>query len=109
MWNAGLNESQTGVKIAERKINNLIYAVDTTPNGNKWRGAKEALDEGEREEGKSWLKIQHQKMKIMASWPIISWQIDKGKVETMVYFIFLNSKITEDSDWIHEIKKDTCT
>ena len=44
-------------------------------------------------------------MKIMASWPIISWQIDKAKVETMLYFIFLNSRITEDSDWIHEIKK----
>ena len=57
MQNARMDESQAGIKPARRNINILRYAVDTTPYGNKWRGAKETLDEGEREEWKSWLKI----------------------------------------------------
>ena len=71
----------------------------------KWRGTKELLDEGEREEWKSWLKIQHQKTKIMASWHIISWQIGGGKVETMIYFIYLNSKIMKTVTEAMKFKK----
>ena len=72
------------------------------PNGRKWRGTKELLDEGERGEWKSWLKIQYLKTKIMASDPITSWQIDG---ETVGDFIFLGSKITVDGDWSYEIKR----
>ena len=61
MQNARLDESQTGIKIAVRNINNLMYADDTTLNGKKWRGIKEPLDEGERGEWKSWLETQHSK------------------------------------------------
>ena len=70
--------------------------------GRKWRGTKELLDEGERGEWKSWLKIQYLKTKIMASDPITSWQIDG---ETVGDFIFLGSKITVDGDWSYEIKR----
>ena len=61
MWNAGLDESQAGIKIAGRNINNLMYADDTTLNGKKWRGTKEPLDEGKRREWENWLKTQHSK------------------------------------------------
>ena len=69
------------------------------------RGTKEPLDEGERGEWKSWLKIQHSKTKIMAFGLITSWQIDGEKVETVTDFIFLGSKITVDGDCSHEIKR----
>ena len=69
---------------------------------------KEPLDEGEREDWKSWLKTQ-QKMKIMASGPITSWQTDGETMETVREFIFLGSQITVDGDCSHEIKKDTCS
>ena len=59
MWNAGLDDSQAGVKIARRIINNLRYADDTTLMAKKWKGTKKPLDEGERGEWKSWLKTQH--------------------------------------------------
>ena len=73
--------------------------------GRKWRGTKDTLDEGERGEWKSWLKLNIEKTKILASSPIISWQIEKEKVEDVTDFIFLGSKITRDSDYSHEIKR----
>ena len=73
-------------------------------NGRKWRGTKELLDKGERGEWKSWLKTQHSKSNIMESGLIISWQIDWENVEKMIDFFFLDFKITEDSDYSHEIK-----
>ena len=105
MWNAGLDESQVGIKIAGRNINNLMYADDTTLNGKKWRGTKEPLDEGEREEWKPGLKLNIQKIKIMASSPITLWQINGEKMETLTDFIFLGSKITADGDCSREIKR----
>ena len=75
----------------------------TLPYGRKWRGTKEPLDEGEREEWKIWLKSQHSKNKIMASSAIISWQIDGETMETVTDFIFLGSKINADSDCSYEI------
>ena len=95
MWNAGLDEAQAGIKITGRNVNNLRYADDTTFMGRKWRGIKETLDEGERGDWKSWLKIQHlkkKKTKIMKSSPITSWQIDGETVETVTGFIVLGSK-----------------
>ena len=74
-------------------------------NGRKWRGTKESLDEGERGEWKSWLKTQHSKTKIMASTPITSWQIYGEKVESVTGFLFLDSRITVDSDCSHGIFK----
>ena len=73
-------------------------------NGRKWRGTKESLDEGERGEWKVGLKLNIQKMKIMASGPITSWQIGGETVETVTGFIFLGSKITADGECSHEIK-----
>ena len=74
--------------------------------GRKWRGTKEPLDEGEREESETAdLKLSIQKNKIMASSPITSWQIEGEKVEKVTDFIFLGSKITADSDYSHEIKR----
>ena len=69
------------------------------------RGTKEPLDESERGEWKIWLKTQHSKIKIIASSPITSWQLDGGKVETVTDFLFLGSKITADSECGHEIKR----
>ena len=92
MRNTGLEEAQAGIKIARRNINNLRYADDT----RKWRGTKKPLDESKRGEWKNWLKIQHQKTKIMSSGPITSWQIDGDTVETVADFMFLSSKITTD-------------
>ena len=100
MWNAGLDESQAGIKIARKNTNNLRYA-----DGRNWRGTKELLDEGERKEWKSWLKTKIQKTKIMASSPITSWWIEGGKVEAVTGFIFLGSKITVDGDCSHKIKR----
>ena len=75
------------------------------PYGKRRRGTKEPLDEGERGEWKSWLKIQHWKTKTMASSPISSWQIDAEAMETVRDFIFLGSKITADDDCSHETKR----
>ena len=85
MRNAGLEESQAGIKIAGRNINYLRYADDTTLYGRKWRGTKKPLDEGERREWKVGLKLKIQKTKIMASGSITSWEIDG---ETVADFIF---------------------
>ena len=88
MRNAGLEEAQAGIKISGRNISNLRYADDTTLMGRKWRGTKKLLDENERGEWKSGLKLKIQKTKIMASSPITSWQIDGEKVETAADFFF---------------------
>ena len=102
MWNARLDETPAGIKIAGRNINNLRYEDDTTLM------AEEPLDESERGEWKSGLKPNIQKTKIMVSSPMTSWQIDGDTVEKMADFIFLGSKITADSDCSHEIKS-TCS
>ena len=77
----------------------------TPPYGRKWRRTKEPLDESEREEWKSGLKVNIQKTKFMASVPITSWQIDGETVETVADFTFWGSKITADGDCSHEIKR----
>ena len=77
----------------------------TPPYGRKWRRTEEPLDESERREWKSWLKIQHSEKKIMASGSITSWQIDGETVETVAGFILGGSKITADGDFSHEIKR----
>ena len=106
MWNTWLDESQAGVKIARRNINNLRYADDTTLMAES-EEELESLDESERGEWKGWLRAQHseKKTKIMASGPITSWQIDGETIETVTDFIFGGSKITADGDCSHEIKR----
>ena len=102
MRNAGLEEAQAGIKIARRNINKLRYADDTTLMAEKWRGTKKPLDESER----VGLKLNIQKMKIMASGSITSWEIDGETVETVSDFVFWGgSKITADGDCSHEIKR----
>ena len=105
MRNAGLEEARAGIKIAWRNIKNLRYADDTMLNGRKRRGTKKPLDESERGEWKSWLKAQPLETKILASGPIISWEIDEETVETVSDFILGGSKITADGDCSHEIKR----
>ena len=103
-WNSGLDEAQAGFKIGRRNINNLRYADDTILMAEN-KKELEFLDESERGDWKSGLKLNIQKLKIMASSPITSWEIDVEKVETVTDFIFLSSKITVDSDCIHEMKR----
>ena len=101
MGNAGLEEAQAGIKIARRNINNLIYADDTTLMAQSKEELKSLLKVKEESE-KAGLKLNIQKIKLMASGPITSWQID---METVTEFIFLASKITADGDCSHKIKK----
>ena len=103
MRNAGLEETQAGIKIAGRDINNLRYADDTILMAVSEEELKSLLMRVKEESEKAGLKLNIQKMKIMASSLIILWQIDGGKVETD--FIFLGSKITADGDCSHEIKR----
>ena len=105
MWNAGLEEAQAGIKIAGRNINNLRYADDIIFMAETKEESKSLLMKVKEESEKSGLKLNIQKMKIMASSPIISWQIDGETMETMTDFIFLGSKITEDGDCSHRIKR----
>ena len=105
MWNAGLDEAQTGIKIAGRNINNLKYSDDDYPNGRRQRRTKKLPDEGERGQWKSWLKAQHSKTKIMASGPMTSWHIDGETMKAVTDFIFLASKIMVDGDCSHEITR----
>ena len=100
MWNAGLDEAQAGIKTAGRNINNLRFADDTTLIAES-KELKSLLMKVKEESEKVGLKLNIQKMKIMASGPITSWKID-GK--TVRNFIFLGSKITADGDCSHEIK-----
>ena len=102
MRNAGLEEAQAGIKIVGRNINNLRYADDTTLMAESEKELKSLLMKVKKESEKVGLKLNIQKIKIMASGPIISCQIDG---ETMADFIFLGSKITEDGDCSHEIKR----
>ena len=105
MGNAGLEEAQAGIKIARRNINNLRYAEDTTIMAESKEELKSLLMKVKEESEKVCLKLNIQKTKIMASGPIISWEIDGKTVETVSDFIFLDSKITADGDCSHEIKR----
>ena len=105
MRNAGLEESQAGIKIAGRNINNLRYADDTTLMAENEEELKSLLMKVKEESEKVGLKLNIQKKKIMASGPITSWQIDGEAVETVRDFIFLSSKMTADGDCGHEIKR----
>ena len=102
MRSAGLDEAQTGIKIAGRSINNLRYAIDTTLMAENEEELKSRLMKVKEESEKVGLKLNIQKTKIMASGPITSWEIDG---ETMSDFIFWGSKITADGDCSHEIKR----
>ena len=105
MWNARLDESQAGIKIAGRKINNLRYADDTTLMGESKEKLKSLLMKVKEESVIAGLKLNIQKTKIMASSPITSWQMHGEKVETVVDFIFLGSKTTAYGVYSHEIKR----
>ena len=105
MRNAGLEEAQAGIKIARRNINNLRYADDTTLMTESEEELKSLLMKVKEEIEKVGLKLSIQKTKIMASGPIISWEIDRETAETVLDFIFLGSKITADGDCSHEIKR----
>ena len=103
--NAGLDEAQAGIKIAGRKINNLRYADDTTLKAESEEELKSLLMKMKEESEKVGLKLNIQKMEIMASRPITSWEIDGETLETVSDFIFLGSKIIADGDCNHEIKR----
>ena len=105
MRNAGLDEAQAGIKIAGRNINNLRYADDTTLMAESEEELKSLLMKVREESEKVGLKLNIQKMKIKASSPTTSWQIDGETMETVRDFIFWGSKITADGDCSHEIKK----
>ena len=105
MRNAGLEEAQAGIKIAGRNINNLRYADDTTLMAESEEELKNLLMKVKEESEQAGLKLNIQKMKIMASGPITSWEIDGETVETVSEFIFGGSKIMADGDSSHEIKR----
>ena len=116
MWNSGLDEAQTGIKIAGRNINNLKYADDTTLMAQIKKELKSLLMKVKEESEKVGLKLNIQKTKIMASGPITSWQIDGEAVETVTDFIFGGSKITAAmvSAWLQMVTaamklKDVCS
>ena len=103
MRNAGLEEAQAGTKIAGKNINNLRFADDTTLTAESEEELKSLLMKVKEESEKVGLKLNIQKTKIMTSGPITSWQIDGETMETVTDFIFLDSKITADGDYNHEI------
>ena len=103
MRNAGLEEAQAGIKIARRNINNLRYADDITLMGESEEELKSLLMKVKVESEKVGLKLNIQKMKIMASSPITWWEIDEKTVEIVSEFIFWGSKITADGDCSHKI------
>ena len=105
MRNAGLEETQVGIKTARRNINNLRYADDTTLMAESEDELKSLLTKVKKESKKVGLKLNIQKTKTMASGPITSWQIDGETMETVTDFIFLGSKITADDDCSHKIKR----
>ena len=108
MRNAGLDEAQAGIKIARRNINNLRYADDTTLTAES-EDLKSLLMKVKEESEKVGLKLNIQKMKITATSPITSWQIDGETMETETDFILLGSKVTADGDCSHEIMSDLST
>ena len=105
MRNAGLDEAQAGIKIARRNINNLRYANNTTLMAESKEELKSLLMKVKEESEEVGLKLNIQKIKIMASGPITSWEIDGETVETVADFMFWGSKITADHDFSHEIKR----
>ena len=105
MWNAGLDEVQARIKIAERSINNLRYADDTTLMAESEEELKSLLMKVKEESEKVGLKLNIQKTKIMASGPITSWHIDGKTMETVTDFVLWGSKITANGDCSHEIKR----
>ena len=105
MRNAGLDESQAGIKISRRNINNFRHANDTTPIAENEKELKSLLMRVKEKSEKANLKLNIHKTKIMASGPITSWQIDGETVETVTEFIFLGSKITVDVDCSHDTKR----
>ena len=105
MINAGLDEAQAGIKIARRNINNLRYADDTTLTAESEEELKSLLMKVKEESEKVGLKLNIQKMKIMASSPITSWEIDGETMETVMDLILGGSKITAVGDCSHEIKR----
>ena len=105
MWNAGLDESQAGIKTAGRSFNNLSYAGDTALMAESEEELKSLLIRVKEESEKAGLKLNTQKNKTMGSGPITSWQVEEEKVEALTDFIFLGSKITADSDCSHDIKR----
>ena len=105
MKNAGLEETQAGIKIARRNINNLRYADDTTLMAESEEELKSLLMKVKEESEKVGLKLNILKTKIMASGPITSWEIDGETVETVSDFILWDSKITADGNCSHEIKR----
>ena len=108
MRNSGLEETQAGIKIAGRNINNLRYADDTTLMAESEQELKSLLMKVKEESKKAGLKLNIQKRKIMASSPITSWQIDGEKMETVTDFIFLGSKITASVTAAMKLK-DACS
>ena len=105
MQNARMNESQAGIKIAGRNINNLRYAYDTTLMAESEEELKSLLMKVKEESENFGLKLSIQKTKIMATSPITSWQKDGETMKTMIDFICLGSKTTADGDCSHEIKR----
>ena len=105
MRNAGLEEAKAEIKIARRNIHNLRYADDTTLMAKSEEERKSLMMKVKQESEKVGLKLNIQKMKIMASGPITSWEIDGETVETVSDFIFWGSKITADGDCSHEMKR----
>ena len=105
MWNSGLDEAQTRIKIAGRNINNFIYADDTTLMAESEEELNRLLMKVKEKSEEAGLKLSIWKTKIMASNPITSWKINGEKVETVTDFLFLGSTITVDGDCHHEIKR----
>ena len=100
MWNASLDELQTGIKIVRRNISSFRYADDTTQMAESEEELKTLLMRVKEENEKAALKLNIQKTNILTSNPIMSWQIDGEKVETVTDFIFLGSTITADGYWL---------
>ena len=105
MWNAGWDETQAGIKIAGRNMKKVRYADDITSMTESEEELKSLLFRVKEESEKAALKVNIEKTKIMASSPIISWQIDVEKMKTVTDFIFLGSKITADGYCSHQIKR----
>ena len=105
MRNAGLEEAQSGIKIAGRNLSNLRYADDTTLMEESEEELQSLLMKMKEESEKAGLKLNFQKTKIRSSGPITAWQIDGETMETVTDVIFLGSKITADGDGSHEIKR----
>ena len=108
MLNAGLNESKGGIKVAKRNINNLRYEDNTTLMAKSEEELKSLLVKVKQESEKTWLKLNIQKVKIMASGSITSWQIGGETVETVTDLVFLGSKVTADGNCSVKLK-DTCS